>query len=76
MVITTADLLPSERRTQITRVFGCPVESYGSHELVSYLAGTVPGTQRYIFNPLLAYVEVTDNNGRVQYSPERPEKSL
>jgi phenylacetate-CoA ligase len=64
-VLTTADLLTSYGRVRIERVFGCPVHSwYGSNELGGYLAGTAPGTERYLFNPLVAWIEVLDDEGR------------
>jgi phenylacetate-CoA ligase len=64
-IVTTADDLtpPAERR--LSRVFGCPIHSwYGSHEMNGYVAGTLPGTRRYAFNPFLVHVEVTDETGR------------
>jgi len=68
-VITTADLLTEHAEQRISRVFKCPVHSwYGSHEFDGYLAGTIPGTRRYIFSPLLAYVEVLRDDGE----PTRP----
>ena len=64
-VITTSDMLTRPAAERIVRVFGCPVTSwYGSHEFNGFLAGTVPGSERYAFNPLLAYVEVLNDDGR------------
>ena len=68
-VITTADLLTEHAEQRIGRVFRCPVHSwYGSNEFDGFLAGTIPGTRRYVFNPLLAYVEVLRDDGE----PVRP----
>ncbi len=64
-VVTTSDQLTSLAEARIARVFGCPVNSwYGSHEFNGYVAGTVPGTRRYAFNPLLVHTEVLDEEGR------------
>ncbi len=64
-VITTADLLTIQAERRISRVFKCPVHSwYGSHEFNGFLAGTLPGTRQYAFNPFLAYVEVVDDKGK------------
>jgi phenylacetate-CoA ligase len=50
-------------------VLNGPVYSwYGSNEMNGFLAGTLPNTQQYIFNPLIAYVEITDDDG----NPVRP----
>jgi len=64
-VVTTADLLTASGKARIEGAFGCPVHSwYGSNELGGYLAGTVPGTDRYLFNPFIAWIEVLDDEGR------------
>src|SRR5205823_310786 len=43
----------------------CPVHSwYGSHEFNGFVAGTLPGSVRYAFNPLLVHIEVVDDRGR------------
>ncbi len=64
-VVTTSDTLTELARVRIARAFRCPVHSwYGSRELNGYLAGTVPDTGRYVFNPLLAHVELLDDSGR------------
>ncbi|HKM76267.1 MAG TPA: hypothetical protein VJZ32_07605 [Candidatus Bathyarchaeia archaeon] len=63
--ITTSDLLTVQAEKRISRIFKCPVHSwYGSYEFEGVLAGTLPGTRRYAFNPLLAYVEVVDGEGK------------
>jgi phenylacetate-coenzyme A ligase PaaK-like adenylate-forming protein len=64
-IVTTSDDLSPLAEARIIRVFGCPVNSwYGSHEFNGYVAGTLPGTRRYAFNPLLVYAEVVDEEGR------------
>jgi phenylacetate-CoA ligase len=64
-VVTTSDQLTPLADDRISRVFRCPVHSwYGSHEFNGYVAGTLPGTRRYAFNPLLVYTEVLDEDGR------------
>jgi phenylacetate-CoA ligase len=64
-VIATSDLLTEQAEQEIRDVFQCPVHSwYGSHEFNGFLAGTLPGTRRYAFNPLLCHVEVTDDAGQ------------
>jgi phenylacetate-CoA ligase len=64
-VVTTSDQLTPLADARIARVFGCPVNSwYGSHEFNGYVAGTLPGTRRYAFNPLLVHAEVLDEEGR------------
>jgi phenylacetate-CoA ligase len=68
-VITTSDTLTEEGARSIEAAFGTPAHSwYGSHEFNGYVAGTLPGTRRYICNPLLVHVEVLDDQGR----PVRP----
>jgi phenylacetate-CoA ligase len=68
-VITTGDTVTEPLRARIERVFGVPVHGrYGSNEF-PFLAATVPGSaDRYLFNPLLAHVEVLGDDGR----PVRP----
>jgi phenylacetate-CoA ligase len=64
-IVTTSDELTPLAEARIVRVFGCPVNCwYGSHEFNGYVAGTLPGTRRYAFNPLLVYAEVVDEEGR------------
>jgi phenylacetate-CoA ligase len=64
-IVTTSDQLTPLAEARIARVFGCPVNSwYGSHEFNGYVAGTLPGSRRYVFNPLLVYTEVLDHEGR------------
>lgn len=63
-VITTGDQLTDHGLEGLERAFGRPIHSwYGSHEFNGFLAGTFPGTRRYAFNPLLAYVEIVDEDG-------------
>jgi phenylacetate-coenzyme A ligase PaaK-like adenylate-forming protein len=63
-IVSTSDQLTPLAEARIARVFGCPVHSwYGSHEFNGYVAGTLPGTRRYAFNPLLVYTEVLDEEG-------------
>ena len=64
-IVTTSDELTPLAESRIARVFGCPVNSwYGSHEFNGYVAGTLPGTRRYAFNPFLIYAEVVNEDGR------------
>jgi phenylacetate-CoA ligase len=64
-VVTTGDQLSELADARITRAFDCPVHSwYGSHEFNGYVAGTLPGTRRYAFNPWLVHAEVVDDEGR------------
>lgn len=68
-VITTGDLLTPQGKERLTRVMQCPVHSwYGSNEMGGYLGGTLPGSDAYLLNPFLAYVEVLDERG----DPVRP----
>jgi phenylacetate-coenzyme A ligase PaaK-like adenylate-forming protein len=68
-IAATSDTLTEQARRRIERVFGVTVHTrYGSVEF-PFLACSLPGTtDRYIFNPLLAHVEVLDDEGR----PVRP----
>lgn len=68
-IAATSDTLTGQAQQRMERVFGVTVHTrYGSNE-IPFLAGSLPGTtDRYIFNPLLAYVEVVDDDGR----PVRP----
>lgn len=62
-VVTMSETLSPATRDRVSRTFGCPVHGrYGSNEF-SRLAGTLPGSLRYAFNPLLAYVEVLREDG-------------
>jgi phenylacetate-CoA ligase len=64
-VVTTGDTLTPDLRERLALRFGVPVHSwYGSNEINGYAAGTIPGTQRYVFNPLLVHLEVLDDEGR------------
>jgi phenylacetate-CoA ligase len=64
-IVTTSDDLTQMADARIANMFGCPVHSwYGSHEFNGYVAGTLPGTRRYAFNPFLVYAEVLDKDGR------------
>ena len=63
-VVTTSDMLTEHSAGRIGSVFGVPVHSwYGSNEMNGFVAGTLPGTRRYAFNPLLVYLEVLDEAG-------------
>ena len=64
-VVTTSDMLTGHAAGRIGRAFRVPVHSwYGSNEMNGFVAGTVPGTRRFAFNPLLVYAEVVDDDGR------------
>jgi phenylacetate-CoA ligase len=64
-IAATSDSLTEQARLRMERVFGLPVHSrYGSKEL-QFLACCLPGdTDRFLFNPLLAYVELLDDEGQ------------
>jgi phenylacetate-CoA ligase len=64
-IVTTADTLTDHGARRVSRILGAPVHSwYGGREVNGYVAGTLPGTRRYAFNPLLVYPEVVDGAGR------------
>jgi len=64
-VVTTADTLTDHGAGRLSRAFGAPVHSwYGSREVNGFVAGTLPESRRYAFNPLLVYLEVLDDSGR------------
>lgn len=64
-VVTSVDTLTPEMAGRIGRVLRAPVHSwYGSREFNGYVAGTLPGTRRYVFNPLLVHMEIVDEAGR------------
>jgi phenylacetate-CoA ligase len=64
-VVTTADNLTEHGAVQVSRPFGAPVHSwYGGREVNGFVAGTLPGTRRYVFNPFLVYPEMVDGDGR------------
>ena len=64
-IASTADMLTATAKERMERVFEAWVHTrYGSSE-VPFLAASLPNeTDRYIFNPLLAYVEVVDDEGK------------
>lgn len=64
-IAATSDTLTEHARLRIERVFGAPVHArYGSNEF-PFLAGSQPGrVDRFLFNPLLAYVELLDDEDR------------
>jgi phenylacetate-CoA ligase len=63
-VVTTSDTLTEHAAGRIATTFGVPVHSwYGSNEMNGYVAGTLPGTRRYAFNPFLVHMEVLDREG-------------
>jgi phenylacetate-CoA ligase len=64
-VVTTADTLTDHGADRLGRILGVPVHSwYGSREVNGFVAGTLPGSRRYVFNPFLVYLEVLDDAGR------------
>jgi phenylacetate-CoA ligase len=63
-VVTGGDGLTEAGRRRIGRVFGCPVHSRYATLETPYMAGTLPGTQRFAVNPFLAWVEVVDDDLR------------
>lgn len=64
-VVTTADTLTDHAAERVRRILGVPVHSwYGSREMNGFVAGTLPDTRRYAFNPLLVYVELLDDRDR------------
>jgi phenylacetate-CoA ligase len=64
-VITTSDTLPKHEAERLTEIFGVPVHSwYGSNEVNGFVAGTLPGSRTYAFNPLLTFSEILDDDGR------------
>jgi phenylacetate-CoA ligase len=68
-VVTTADTLTDHGADRLSRILQVPVHSwYGSREVNGFVAGTLPGSRRYAFNPFLVYLEVLDDAGR----PARP----
>jgi phenylacetate-CoA ligase len=63
-VVTTADTLTIDAAHRIGRVFGAPVHQwYGSNEFNGFLAGTLPGSRRYVVNPFIGHAEVLDARG-------------
>ncbi|MGH2676772.1 MAG: hypothetical protein ACRDHB_00230 [Actinomycetota bacterium] len=64
-IAATSDTLTEHARLRMERVFGAPVHArYGSNEF-PFLAGSQPGrVDRFLFNPLLAYVELLDDEDR------------
>jgi phenylacetate-CoA ligase len=68
-VVTTSDTLTGHAAARVARAFGVPVHSwYGSNEMNGFVAGTLPGSRRYAFNPFLVHPEVIDDAG----APARP----
>lgn len=64
-VVTTGDTLTPGAADRLLRVLGGPLHSwYGSNEMNGFVAGTLPGTRRYAWNPLLVHVEVLDERDR------------
>jgi phenylacetate-coenzyme A ligase PaaK-like adenylate-forming protein len=64
-VVTTADTLTDHGAGRLGRFLGVPVHSwYGSREMNGFVAGTLPGSRRYVFNPFLVYLEVLDDTGQ------------
>ena len=64
-VVGTGETLTGDGRSRLGRALRAPVHSwYGSNEVGGYVAGTLPGERRFVFNPLLAHVELLDGSGR------------
>ena len=64
-IVTTGDTLTPQAAERLRRVLGGPVHSwYGSNEVNGFVAGTLPGTRRYVFNPLLVHLELLDDRDR------------
>jgi phenylacetate-CoA ligase len=64
-VVTTSDTLPQHEARRLAEVFGVAVHSwYGSNEMNGFVAGTLPGTRTYAFNPFLTFMEVLDDQDR------------
>jgi phenylacetate-CoA ligase len=64
-LITTGETVTAAALERLGRAFGCHANAwYGSNELSGYVAGTLPDKGSYACNPWLAYVEVTDADGR------------
>lgn len=64
-VVTTADTLTEHGARRLKRVMGVAVSSwYGSREMNGFVAGTLPGSRRYVFNPLLVHLEILDDEGQ------------
>ena len=64
-VVTTADTLTDHGADRLGRILGIPVHSwYGSREMNGFVAGTLPGSRRYAFNPFLVYLEILDDTGQ------------
>ena len=64
-VVGTGETMTHDGRTRLGRALQAQVHSwYGSNEVGGYVAGTLPGERRFVFNPLLAHVELLDGSGR------------
>lgn len=64
-VVCTGGTPTEDDRGRLGRALRAPVHSwYGSKEVGWSLAGTLPGERRFVFNPLLAHVELLDASGR------------
>ena len=64
-VVGTGETMTQDGRARLGRALRAPVHSwYGSNEVGGYVAGTLPGERRFVFNPLLAHVELLDGSGR------------
>jgi phenylacetate-CoA ligase len=64
-IAASSDILTARAKERIERAFGAWVHTrYGAVEM-PFLSASMPNTtDRYVFNPLLAYVEVLDRDGR------------
>jgi phenylacetate-CoA ligase len=64
-VVTTADTLTDHGADRLGRILGVPIHSwYGSREMNGFVAGTLPGSRGFVFNPFLVYLELLDDAGR------------
>jgi phenylacetate-CoA ligase len=64
-VVTTSDTLTPDAAHRIGGSLGVPVHSwYGSAELNGFVGGTLPGSRRYVVNPLLVWCEVLADSGQ------------
>jgi phenylacetate-CoA ligase len=64
-LITTGETITAAGLERLGRALGSQANSwYGSNELSGYVAGTLPDKHSYACNPWLAFVEITDDDGR------------
>jgi phenylacetate-CoA ligase len=71
-LVSTADTLTDHAARRLERILGAPVHSwYGAREVNGFVAGTLAGSRRYVFNPFLVHAEFLDDDGR-PVPPGRP----